>query len=150
MHKIILSKPAFYVLSFTWGLPMTLIGCLASLVLLVAGYKPKRNQYAWYFEIGENWGGCDLGCMSLIQKPTTTYLQNHLKNHEFGHAIQNCWFGPFMIVVSIWSAARYWYREYLTRCRKKSYDDLPSYDAIWFEGQASYLGVLYEARHYFK
>lgn len=146
MTRFILPKSVFYILSFTWGLPMTLIGCLASLVLLVAGYKPKRNQYAWYFEIGKNWGGCELGCMSLIQKPAI----KHLKNHEFGHAVQNCWFGPFMIIISIWSAARYWYREYLMRYKGKGYSDLPPYNSIWFEGQASYLGALYEARHFFK
>lgn len=141
MEKYKIPKPLFYILSFTWGLPMTLIGCLATLVLLIAGYKPERNQYGWYFKVGKNWGGCELGCMSIIQNPST----RHLRNHEFGHAVQNCWFGPFMIIISLWSAARYWYREYLMKYKNKGYSDLPPYDAIWFEGQATYLGLWYDS-----
>ena len=30
-----LSKPLFYLLSFTWGAPMTLFGCLVAAILLV-------------------------------------------------------------------------------------------------------------------
>ena len=112
MYK--LKKWMFYLLSFTWGIAMTTIGCLASLVLLIAGRKPKRNQYGWYFEIGTGWGGCELGCMCIVNKNPS----QHTLNHEFGHAIQNCYFGPFMIFISLASAARYWYREYLTRIKK--------------------------------
>ena len=36
--KIIL----FYVLSFTWGIIMSLIGAIVFLVLMCIGYKPKK------------------------------------------------------------------------------------------------------------
>lgn len=135
-----LKKWMFYFLSFTWGIPMTTIGCLASLVLLIAGRKPKRNQYGWYFEIGTGWGGCELGCMCIVNKNPS----QHTLNHEFGHAIQNCYFGPFMIFISLASAARYWYREYLTRIKKIPYASLPAYDSIWFEGSATKIGTFYK------
>jgi hypothetical protein len=45
---------------------------------------------------------------------------------------------PF--VVCIPSASRYWYREYLVRSGKKKYSELPDYDAVWFESQASVIG----------
>jgi hypothetical protein len=37
-----MKKFLFYLLSFTWGLPMTLVGCVVSFILLSLGYKPKK------------------------------------------------------------------------------------------------------------
>ena len=68
----------------------------------------------------------------------------HILNHEFGHAVRNCYFGPFMVFISLASAIRYWYREYLMRIKHIDYNDLPGYDDIWFEGQASSLGYFYK------
>ena len=114
---------------------MTYIGCLVSLILLTIGHRPKRNQYGWYFEIGENWGGAELGPMCLVSKNPN----QHILDHEFGHAIQNCYYGPFMILISLASAARYWYRRF---CKAKNIA-LSPYDSIWFEGQATRLGEYY-------
>jgi hypothetical protein len=50
-----------------------------------------------------------------------------------------------MPFISIASAIRYWYREYLTRVKGMKYSELPDYDDIWFEGTATYLG-----KHYHK
>lgn len=100
-----MSKFKFYLLSFTWGLPMTLIGCVISLVLLIAGYKPKKWGYCYYFEIGECWGGSEFGAFFLCDKMGSEYI----KNHEFGHGLQNCYWGFLMpFVVCIPSAYRYW------------------------------------------
>lgn len=130
-----MKKFLFYLLSFTWGLPMTLCGALVALVLLLAGYKPKKWKYCYYFEVGHNWGGLELGAFFIVNKNSSTYI----KNHEHGHAIQNCWFGPlFPFIVAIPSAIRYWWRELLTKCGKT---DLPDYDSIWFEGQATRVGT---------
>ena len=58
--------------------------------------------------------------------------------HESGHGIQNLLFGPLMpFVVSIPSAIRYWYREYLMKVKKIKCWNLPDYDSIWFEGTAT-------------
>lgn len=132
------NKFLFYLLSFTWGLPMTLIGCLVAAVLLVLGYKPNKWGWCWYFEVGENWGGLELGVIFLTNKNPS----EHIKNHEHGHGFQNCIFGFLMpFIVCIPSAVRYWYREYLVLSnRKKSYE-LPDYDSVWFERQASNLGT---------
>lgn len=132
-----LSKKIFWLLSFTWGLPMTLLGLTTMVVLLCFGYKPNRNMYGWYIEFGNNWGGADLGPICVVNKNPS----QHILNHEFGHAIQNCFFGPlFPFLIAIPSAVRYWCREYLMRIKKKKYSDLPDYDAIWFEGSATRIG----------
>lgn len=130
-----ISKIQFYVLSFTWGILYTATGLLAALVLIILGFKPKRWGWCWYFEIGrKNWGGAEWGLIFLTDKSESA----RIRNHEFGHAIQNCFFGPFMpIIVSIPSSCRYWTRRVIEstgRVPKKAYDD------IWFEGQATKMG----------
>ncbi len=132
-----LSPFLFYFLSFTWGLPFTLIGCLSALFLLIKGYRPKKWGYCYYFEFGEHWGGCNLGIFFLKD----THSGASLKNHEHGHAVQNCYLGIFMIpIVALPSLIRSRYRHYLLTKKKIKRSSLPPYDSIWFEGQATALG----------
>lgn len=138
-----MNKQTFWLLSYTWGIIVTLIGTMVFAMLCVFGYKPKRNIYGYAIEIGEGWGGLEMGPFCLVSKNSS----QHTLNHEFGHGIQNCYFGPFMIFISLASAVRYWYREYLIRVKKKSYSDLPPYDSIWFEGSATRIGNLYKAKY---
>lgn len=136
-----MKKWQFYLLSFTWGLPLTLIGCLVALVLVSAGYKPKRFGWCWYFEIGECWGGLELGVFFLKSKCSGYYIMCH----EHGHALQNTLFGVFMpFVVCIPSAVRYWYREIVKKVDPRK--ALPEYDSVWFEGQATRLGETFMQR----
>jgi hypothetical protein len=130
--KFCLKKWQFYLLSFTWGIVMTSIGCTVSIIFMAFGKYPDLNQHGWYFTLGKNWGGVTLGCMCIVSEPTS----QHILDHEFGHSVQNCIFGPFMIFISLASAVRYWWREFQERRNKK----LAPYDAIWFEGQATSWG----------
>ncbi len=117
---------------------MTVIGLLAALVLRIAGNKPKKYGYCLHFEVGNNWGGMSLGFVMITDK----YPTSNLKCHEHGHAWQNCYWGLLMpFVICIPSAVRYWYREYLVRSGKKTYSQLPDYDAAWFEGDATKRGT---------
>ena len=132
---MIKSKKQFYTLSFTWGIIMTLVGCLVAAVLLATGHKPKKWGYCWYFEVGTGWGGLELGIFFLTSKNPG----NHTRNHEHGHAFQNCMYGPGMIVISIMSACRYWYREF--KYHRKGITPPTSYDDEWYEGEATKLGT---------
>lgn len=132
---MIRNKYLFYLLSFTWGLPMTLIGCVVGAILRAKGHKPKKWGYCYYFEVGENWGGVNFGPIFITNKNST----DHTKSHEHGHAFHNCRFGIFMpFVVSIPSAIRYWYMTISVKmgkpCKMNYYD-------VWFESQASDLGI---------
>lgn len=138
-----MNKQTFWLFSYTWGIIVTLIGTIVFAGLCALGYKPQRNIYGYAIEIGEGWGGLEMGPFCLVSKNPS----QHTLNHEFGHGIQNCCFGPFMIFISLASAVRYWYREYLVRVKKKSYSDLPPYDSIWFEGSATQIGNLYKAKY---
>ena len=113
-----MKKILFYILSFTWGSIMTAIGCLATLGLLIAGHKPKKWGYCWYFEVGKGWGGVNLGPVFLVSKGSSV----HTKNHEHGHGIQNCCLGPLMpLVVCLPSAARYWLTNMRLMGQKKNF-----------------------------
>ena len=134
MNKgFILSKTWYYILSCTWGILMTLAGAFAAGILLIAGYQPHKNLYGWYFEVGEGWGGFNAGPVSIVSKSPS----KHTLQHEFGHSIQNCIFGPLILpYVVIPSVCRYWYR------RIKNITS-PPYDYAWFEGQATMFGERY-------
>jgi hypothetical protein len=120
---------------------MTLIGSLIFSLLQLVGFKPKKNQYGYVFEIGKGWGGVEMGPFAIVNENPS----QHILDHEFGHSLQNCYIGPFMPFISIASAIRYWYREYLTQIKGMKYSELPDYDDIWFGGTATYLG-----KHYHK
>ena len=84
-----ISKKLYYFLSFTWGLPLTLVGCIVALVLLCLGYRPEKFCYCWHFKVGKNWGGLELGIIFITDDTSTL----HIKCHEFGHGLQNCYWG---------------------------------------------------------
>lgn len=123
----------YYLLSFTWGLPMNIIGCIVALVLLCCGKKPEKYGWNYMFRLPVNFG-LELGIFFIAPLNATA----HTKNHEVGHSIQNAYFGPFTIgVVSIPSAVRYWWRRIKQKMGKKI---TTKYDDIWFEGQATQTG----------
>lgn len=98
----------FYILSFTWGLPMTLIGSITMLIMLITKHEMGNFNGRFYTKVGKNWGGLELGCFFLTDTSPTL----HIKQHESGHGIQNIVLGPFMLfVVCIPSAIRYWVME---------------------------------------
>lgn len=128
----------FWLLAFTWGLPMTMLGLLISLAMLIIGKKPKRFCSIWFFNVGRSWGGFETGCMFLRDNASS----DAISKHEYGHAFQNCIYGPlFIFIVAIPSAVRYWQRRIAARIHEDdaSYNQKP-YDAIWFEGSATHIG----------
>lgn len=133
-----MNKTLYYILSFTWGLPITLVGCLVAACLLIVGYKPERWHYCFYFTVGKTWGGVNLGPIFLM----CANGNEKTKAHEAGHSIQNCIFGPLTpLLVIIPSATRYWYRRWLVKSGRKTNAELPDYYSIWFEKQANELGI---------
>lgn len=97
---------------------MTGIGAVVALVLMISGYKPKRHAGSIYFNVGRSWGGAELGLFFL----TDDQDSDSVKDHEFGHSLQNCLWGPLMpFVISLPSAARYWLREFKTRHMRENF-----------------------------
>lgn len=133
-----MTRDTFWSLSLTWGIIMTAIGFIATKVLNIMGYKTEPNLYGYRTKFGKGWGGIDLGPYCIVSEDAG----QHTWNHEFGHAIQNCYFGPlFPFIVAIPSACRYWH--FMEERKKGRGDQLPAYDDAWFEGQATKLGYMY-------
>lgn len=119
---------ALWILSLTWGLPMTLLGILTAIVL--HNYFKGIKNGCLHYELGDSWGGFSLGPIMVTCSNSIEYITTH----EFGHSIQNCIYGPFMIfLVSLPSVIRYHYRN-LTHKGATGYSD------IWFEKQADIFG----------
>lgn len=130
----------FWAASCTWGAIMTLIGAITGLILICLGYKPQKFHNSIFFEVGESWGGLSLGAFFFVCKRSGV----DTKRHERGHCMQNALFGIFFpFLIGIPSAIRYWYREIVVKLGIRTYADLPDYDAIWFEKQATELGDKY-------
>ena len=136
MNKII-TKNEYYRLNFTKGLLMNIIGAIAALFILITGHKPHKHGGSILFYIGKGWGGLSLGMFSFVCKEAP----ERTKNHEFGHSIQNCLYGPaFITKVFIPSCKRYW--EFRNKA-KKGIPITENYDDAWFEGEATKLGTEY-------
>lgn len=114
----------------TRGWALSAIGCVVYAVLKICGCKPKDFYGVPYFEIGEGWGGMELGWFFICSKGSGELL----KMHEVGHGIQNATIGGLtMMFFSICSALRYWKREI--------FGYSTPYDSWWFEGNATALGM---------
>jgi hypothetical protein len=124
-------------LNLTWGLPLSAAGLLTAICLVAVGKRPERYGFCLHFEVGQGWGGLEMGVVFL----TETAPPTSLKDHELGHGIQNAVLGPLMpIVVCIPSAIRYWVRRLCSRLGRPPQNP---YDSVWFEGQATRLGEGY-------
>lgn len=126
----------YYLIQFTWGLPLTALGVLAYLILAeICGYYHYRYRNMICIVIPWNFGGVNLGMFAIHGEDNYSVV-----SHEYGHSIQNLWLGWLMpFIVAIPSAIRYWYREYLYYINKPP---KTKYDDIWFEGQATKLGKM--------
>ena len=137
-----ISEKEFYLRSFTWGLPVNLGGSVIALGMLLTGHRPERFGNCLNFPVGRGWGGGSLGVFLF----TCRDASQRLKEHEHGHSIQNCYYGPLMpFLVNIPSSARYWYRRGVQKFFPKK--KMPPYDSIWFESEATRLGWEYIHRH---
>jgi hypothetical protein len=126
-------RSAFYLVSLTWGLPLTLCGLIVAAALRGMGYRSVDYHGARLFTVGHGWGGLSLGPILL----SCSDASDRLRRHELGHAIQNCRYGPFILPWVLLSVCRYHLREH----RMRRGLPLTPYDSWWFEGEATALGT---------
>lgn len=109
------NKTIYYILSWTWGIIMTLIGFSVYVVLRCTGHKAEKHVESRYFNIGNSWGGVSFGPFFITDSRNYTPT----KDHEFGHSLQNCVWGPlFPFVICIPSAIRWWLFKFKTRRKR--------------------------------
>ena len=123
------SDIVFYLLQFTWGLTLNLCGWAIGLALILGKKRPKKYRQVWCFELPIDFG-LSLGTVILCPEDN-----EGVKQHEYGHSIQNAYLGSFMLwVVCVPSVIRFWWRKLKPHRVKTAYND------IWFEGQATLNG----------
>lgn len=136
-----MSKKKFWILSLTWGIPMTIVGFVVALFLLFTGHKPEWFGYMLHFTVkSENGWGLSLGPVIVTTSDCADDID--LLSHECGHSsYQMFWFGwLFPFIVAIPSAIRFWHRYYLMKNGTKSWE-LPPYNSVWFERTATEYGI---------
>ncbi len=132
------NKKIILVLNNTWGIIMTLIGYGARLVMLCKGVKGEKQDFARLYKVGYGWGAISLGTTIIVAKDQCS---KYTIAHEAGHTIQNAVFGIlFPVIVAIPSFVRCQYYNHLNR---KGIEPKRGYYSIWFERQASLLGLDY-------
>lgn len=134
-------KKLFYILNFTWGIIMNIIGAIGAIfVTLETGVKPTRHAGNFVYKFGHYWGGVSLGIFTFM----CLEADEHTLNHEFGHSIQNAIFGPFFIpLVAIPSFIRC---QKFNNNIKKGIPNEENYDVAWFEGSATKWGTIIAER----
>jgi hypothetical protein len=133
----------YYFLNFTWGLLTTTLGYLLLLILLPFG-KVRNFNGTLYLEFkGYRPWGFSVGTVFFVgkQEHHNQFEFSTIIRHEYGHTVQNAMFGPLMIfLVILPSFIRYWYRRFLYSIKKHPKQ---TYDAVWFEGTATQIGINY-------
>lgn len=137
------NKPLFFILSFTWGLLWTLIGALIAITIITfRGFKDKFKVVQGRVVVvlkNTDFGGISLGLFILVSRDSKALIQ-----HELGHTVQNVMFGPlFILLIAIPSGIRYQMFGWLNKRHLKKHGEPLNYYSIWFESQATRLGVRY-------
>ena len=133
----------YYLLNYTWGIIMTLVGWV---VVFFSTVILNKNVSKWgpshYIVLGNNWGGLELGTCFIVSDGMGDSWTLHTKCHEMGHSFQNAILGPFMIfLVSIPSATRYWVQ--IINRKLKHPERNKDYDCFWAEESATDVGTRY-------
>lgn len=133
--KRVLFSILYWVSACTWGLPATLVGLLVTGFAILIGGKPHKNGCSYIVEIGEYWGGLELGPVALRGRlDDMPWYTDHINKHEFGHGVQFMYMGMFaLFIVWIPSVIWYWYH----RLGNPKHE----YDWMWFEGNATRTGA---------
>lgn len=97
----------YYFIQWTWGILMNIIGGIVCIIALCCKCPVQKYRNAIEILVPWNFGGCELGMFFVLGKDCLSVAP-----HEYGHTIQNLWWGPlFPFVVCLPSALRYWLRK---------------------------------------
>lgn len=126
----------FYLLQFTWGLSVNLVGLL--LFLCRRGYgRGERFCNSIVTPLPGAGGGFSLGIFIFLGKD----VRRDLRAHEYGHTIQCLFLGPlYWIVIALPSVIWFLFFENYRRKHRVPYD------ALYCERWATSLGTRWSGR----
>lgn len=136
-HKAIAAagwpRVLFYLLQFTWGLPVNLIGLLVFLSCRKYSHSETFHNSIVTYLPGDR-GGLSLGIFIFLSTHNTQESRG-LCAHEYGHTVQCLFLGPlYWVIVAVPSVI--WYH-FFAGYRKKY---RVSYDALYCEHWATAWG----------
>lgn len=112
----------FYIVQFTWGLPVNLVGLLVFLCCKSFVSEKFCNSVVTY--LPGNRGGLSLGVF-LFLSVQSEHERSGLCVHEYGHTIQCLFLGPlYWPVIAIPSAVWYHFFAGFRKRRQIAYDAL--------------------------
>ena len=79
-------KWLYYVLNYTWGALMSLIGIIMTLVLLPFT-KPEKFNLTYCFKIKKSWGGTTIGAMPYISELFAWPIDTDFSWHTFNDSL---------------------------------------------------------------
>ena len=146
-----MNKKLIIALNCTWGIILTFIGLIASLVCLATGkfnIKKCKNSplIAIVLKSDYSMGSATLGLFCITGKYNYEHgivdapIEFSVMDHEWGHTIQNALTGPAMIIVALCSLI--WCG--IIHPLKKKKDPSLSYYSFWTESWANELGLQYK------
>ena len=91
-------KFLFYLVQFTWGLPVNAISGIIYLILRKK-YRTEKFRNAYITYIPGDWGGLSLGLFIFIAEGKAEGWTNNTKIHEYGHTIQSLILGPLYLLI---------------------------------------------------
>lgn len=79
----------FYLIQWTWGLPVNLVGGIIFLICKAMGRRSEKFGYAWITYLPWNQGGLSMGLFIFMKDnhPNETWTYN-TRIHEYGHTWQ--------------------------------------------------------------
>ncbi|MCR5207971.1 MAG: hypothetical protein K6C14_05775 [Eubacterium sp.] len=104
MFKI--NKTLFYIVQWTWGLPVNIIGALVYLICKARGCRCEKFGYSYIAYLPWKFGGLTLGLFIFMKEnhPNESWTYN-TRIHEYGHTWQCLLLGPlYWVVIGIPSA----------------------------------------------
>lgn len=94
-----MKKFLFYLIQWTWGLPINLIGLAAfAFFAKVRGCEHERFCNSTVTYVPSNFGGISLGTFIFINSKRSDEWRRDTKIHEYGHTIQLLLLGPVWIL----------------------------------------------------
>lgn len=115
-------RALFYIVQFTWGLPVNLAG----LIVFLCCKGPRRERFCNSFVtyLPGNLGGLSLGIFIFLSLQNADDRRG-LCAHEYGHTIQCLFLGPlYWPVVAIPSAVWYHFFAGFRKRHQMAYDTL--------------------------
>lgn len=99
--KNVLLDVLFYIVQWTWGLPVNLVGGIAFFICTKILKRPyQRFGYSWIVYLPWNAGGLSMGTFIFVKanakSKTWTY---NTRIHEYGHTWQCLLLGPLYYLV---------------------------------------------------